>query len=93
MIDLALYESIFRMLDSLAITYSVTGQVRERVGTATALAAPHNHYPTRDGRWIAIACTNDRIFKRLAQLMAQPELPQDFEIFQRAHARGELRCD
>lgn len=76
-IDLALYESIFRMLDSLAITYSVTGQVRERVGTATALAAPHNHYPTRDGRWIAIACTNDRIFKRLAQLMAQPELPQN----------------
>ena len=77
MIDLALYESIFRILDSLAITHSVTGQVRERVGTATTLAAPHNHYPTRDGRWVAIACTNDRIFKRLAQLMDQPELPQD----------------
>jgi crotonobetainyl-CoA:carnitine CoA-transferase CaiB-like acyl-CoA transferase len=76
-IDLALYESIFRILDSLAITYSVTGQVRERVGTATALAAPHNHYPTKDGRWVAIACTNDRIFKRLAQLMDQPELTQD----------------
>jgi crotonobetainyl-CoA:carnitine CoA-transferase CaiB-like acyl-CoA transferase len=77
MIDLALYESIFRILDSLAVTYSVTGQVRERAGTATALAAPHNHYPTRDGRWVAIACTNDRIFTRLAQLMGQPELPKD----------------
>ena len=61
-IDVALYESIFRILDSLAITHSVTGAVRERMGTSTALAAPHNHYPTKDGRWVAIACTNDRIF-------------------------------
>ena len=76
-IDVALYESIFRILDSLAITYSVTGSVRERLGTATALAAPHNHYPTRDGRWIAIACTNDRIFKRLAELMGRPGLTSD----------------
>lgn len=46
LIDVALFESLFRILDSLAITYSVTGKVRERMGTATALAAPHNHYPT-----------------------------------------------
>ena len=92
-IDLALYESIFRILDSLAITYSVTGQVRERVGTATALAAPHNHYPTKDGRWVAIACTNDRIFKRLAQLMDQPELTPGRSVFQRARARGQSRSD
>jgi crotonobetainyl-CoA:carnitine CoA-transferase CaiB-like acyl-CoA transferase len=76
-IDMALYESIFRVLDSLAVTYSVNGTVRERMGTATALAAPHNHYPTRDGKWVAIACTNDRIFARLAVLMGQPELTSD----------------
>lgn len=76
-IDTALYESIFRVLDSLAITYSVNGTVRERMGTATALAAPHNHYPTHDGKWVAIACTNDRIFARLAALMDQPGLVDD----------------
>lgn len=76
-IDVALYESIFRILDSVVITYSVTGAVRERLGTATALTAPHNHYPTMDGRWIAIACTDDRIFRRLAQLMGQPGLTAD----------------
>jgi len=76
-VDMALYESIFRVLDSLAITYSVTGTVRERIGTATALAAPHNHYPTRDGKWVAIACTNDRIFARLATLMGQEGLRTD----------------
>jgi crotonobetainyl-CoA:carnitine CoA-transferase CaiB-like acyl-CoA transferase len=76
-VDMALYESIFRILDSLAITYSVNGTVRERMGTATALAAPHNHYPTRDRKWVAIACTNDRIFARLAALMGKEELVRD----------------
>jgi len=85
-IDTALYESIFRILDSLAITYSVNGTVRERMGTATALAAPHNHYPTRDRKWVAIACANDRIFARLAALMGQPELLDD-KRFARARER------
>lgn len=76
-VDVALFESIFRILDSLAITYSVTGKVRERMGTATALAAPHNHYPTRDGKWVAIACTNDRIFARLAAVMDMTSLTTD----------------
>jgi len=76
-VDVALFESVFRILDSLAITYSVTGKVRERMGTATALAAPHNHYPTRDGKWIAIACTNDRIFARLASVMDMDGLTKD----------------
>jgi crotonobetainyl-CoA:carnitine CoA-transferase CaiB-like acyl-CoA transferase len=76
-VDIALYESIFRILDSLSITYSVTRKVRERMGTATPLAAPHNHYPTRDGKWVAIACTNDRIFARLAVLMGKGELLTD----------------
>jgi crotonobetainyl-CoA:carnitine CoA-transferase CaiB-like acyl-CoA transferase len=76
-IDVALYESIFRILDSLAITYSATGIVREREGTGTPTAAPHNHYPTADGNWVAIACTNDRVFARLAVVMGRPELMED----------------
>ena len=85
-VDVALFEGLFRILDSLAITYSVNGTVRERMGTATALAAPHNHYPTGDGRWIAIACTNDRIFGRLAALMGQDGLARD-PRFARARER------
>jgi crotonobetainyl-CoA:carnitine CoA-transferase CaiB-like acyl-CoA transferase len=83
-VDMALYEGLFRILDSLAVTYSVNGTVRERMGTATALAAPHNHYPTRDGRSLAIACTNDRIYARLAALMGQEGLVRDPRF---AHAR------
>ena len=35
---------------------------------------PHSHYPTKDNRWIAIACTNDKIFARLAEAMGRPDL-------------------
>jgi crotonobetainyl-CoA:carnitine CoA-transferase CaiB-like acyl-CoA transferase len=91
-VDMALYESIFRVLDSLAITHSVTGTVRERMGTATALAALHNHYPTRDGKWVAIACTNDRIFARLAALMSKEELLAD-RSFSRERERVANRAE
>jgi len=89
-IDVALYEAIFRMMDNLAITYSVNGTVRERAGTATPLAAPHNHYPTADGKWIAIACTNDRIFGRLAGVMQQLGLGAD-PRFSSTHRRAANR--
>jgi crotonobetainyl-CoA:carnitine CoA-transferase CaiB-like acyl-CoA transferase len=85
-IDLALYEALFRIMDNLAVTYSANGTVRERMGSATPLAAPHNHYPTVGGRWIAIACTNDRIFARLAALIGKPELVSDAR-FDSAHQR------
>lgn len=75
-IDISLYESILRFTDVLALAYDTLGIVRERVGTA-AHAAPHNHYPTADGKWIAIACTNDRIFRRLAACMGQEDWGTD----------------
>ena len=91
-VDMALYEGLFRILDSLAVTYSANGTVRERMGTATALAAPHNHYPTRDGKWLAIACTNDRIFARLAALMGKDGLIRD-PRFARARERVANRAE
>lgn len=76
-IDIGLYETIFRILDELAPAYDRLGYVRERMGPGTVNAVPHSHYPTQDGRWIAIACTNDKIFARLAQLMGCPEVGGD----------------
>ena len=76
-IDISLYESIFRLLDNLASAYDKLGFVRERQGTATAHAVPHNHYPTRDGKWVAIACTSDRIFQRLTKAMKREDLAGD----------------
>lgn len=76
-IDLALYDGIFRILDEVAPAYQKTGFIRRRDGAETPLVVPHSHYPTADGRWIAIACTNDRIFARLAGAMGHPEFMDD----------------
>lgn len=74
LVDLALYEPLFRMLDELVPAYQQHGFVRERMGADTVNAAPHSHYPTRDGQWVAIACTTDAMFVRLAQALGRPEL-------------------
>lgn len=73
-VDVGLYEPILRMLDELIPVYGATGHVRERIGSGTEYVVPHNHYQAADGRWIAIACTNQRMFERLARAMEAPDL-------------------
>lgn len=73
-VDIGLYEPIFRILDELAPSYALNGYIRQRMGPGTVNVVPHSHYPTKDGRWIAIACTSDKIFARLAEAMEAPEL-------------------
>ena len=74
MIDLSLYESIFRVLDELAPAYAEAGIIRGREGTKTLNAVPHGHFETRDGKWLALSCTSDVMFARFCELMGRPEL-------------------
>ncbi len=73
-IDVSLFESIFRVLDELAPAYAEAGTVRGPEGTKTLNAVPHGHYQAGDGTWLAIACTSDAMFTRLAAMMERPEL-------------------
>jgi succinyl-CoA:(S)-malate CoA-transferase subunit B len=74
-IDAALYESVFRCTDELAPAYSMYNMVRERHGPShNDFACPYGHFPTKDGKWVAIACATDKLFARLAQAMGRPEL-------------------
>ncbi|OBK63209.1 carnitine dehydratase [Mycobacterium colombiense] len=85
-VDLALYESVFRALDEIAPAYQKFGLVRERMGPDTVNAVPHSHYRTNDGDWIAIACTNDEMFMRLAKAMGRSDLA-DMDKFGRKELR------
>lgn len=76
-VDVALYESMFRVLDELAPAYARCGVVRERTGPATFHIVPHSNYGTRDGHWVALACSNDRMWQRLTKAMGRPELGSD----------------
>ena len=73
-IDVALYESVFRCTDELAPAYAMYSTVRERRGPHIESACPYGHFPTHDGKWVAIACTTDKLFARLAEAMGRPEL-------------------
>jgi len=92
-VDVALYESIFRMLDELAPAWQRNRFQRERMGPGTVNVVPHSHYATADGKWVAIACTNDKIFARLAAAMGRPALAGDGPygtIAKREAARAEV---
>jgi crotonobetainyl-CoA:carnitine CoA-transferase CaiB-like acyl-CoA transferase len=91
-IDIALFEPIFRFLDELAPAYARHGYVRERMGADTVNVAPHSHYPTADGKHVAIACTSDKMFARLAEVMGRPELAEEGR-YGKVAARLEERAD
>ena len=74
-IDIGIYEAVFRQLDEIAAVYGMFGRIREREGAGTVIACPHGHFRTKDDKWVAIACTTDKMFSRLAtDAMQRPEL-------------------
>jgi len=73
-IDVAIFESVFRTLDELAAAYGLFGHVREREGSGSFIAVPHGHFRCSDDKWVSIACTTDRMFERLAGAMGRAEL-------------------
>jgi crotonobetainyl-CoA:carnitine CoA-transferase CaiB-like acyl-CoA transferase len=94
-VDLALYESVFRVLDEIVPAFQQHGYVRERMGADAVNVCPHSHYQTADAKWIAIACSNDEMFRRLTEAMEQPELasssrfgPKDLRLAARGEVNG-----
>ncbi|HSW10392.1 MAG TPA: CoA transferase [Bacillota bacterium] len=86
-VDVALYEAVFALMESILPEYDKTGQIRERSGTILPGLAPSNTYETADGKWIVIGGNADTVFRRLAQAMGQTELAED-ERFRDHLARG-----
>jgi crotonobetainyl-CoA:carnitine CoA-transferase CaiB-like acyl-CoA transferase len=72
-VDIALYESIFRLMDEMLPVYERTGFIRERMGAETVNAVPHSHYKTRNEKYVALVCSSDKIFERMCQIMGCPE--------------------
>ncbi|WP_334160824.1 CoA transferase [Achromobacter insolitus] len=77
MVDVALYEAVFNMMESLVPEYDVAGVVRERTGGALPGIVPSNTYTTRDGQNIVIAGNGDAIFHRLMRAIGRDDLATD----------------
>ncbi|MQA85898.1 MAG: CoA transferase [Streptosporangiales bacterium] len=76
-IDVALYESMFRLLESVVAGYDRLGQVRERSGNQMSASVPAGMFGTADGRWMVLTTSTDRTFNRLAPLMGRPDMLTD----------------
>ena len=76
-IDVALYESVFAMMESLVPEYDAFGYVREPAGSALPGITPSNSYPCNDGRYVLIAGNGDSIYKRLMRLIGRMDLADD----------------
>jgi crotonobetainyl-CoA:carnitine CoA-transferase CaiB-like acyl-CoA transferase len=76
-IDVALYESVFGMMESLIPEFSALGHIRERTGSALPGIAPSNTYPCLDGRHVVIAGNSDGIYVRLMRAIGRGDLADD----------------
>ena len=76
-VDVALHEAVFSLLEGILPEYAHTGVVRERRGNALPGSAPSNSYPTSDGRFITIGANGESIFARFAEAIDRPDLPND----------------
>jgi formyl-CoA transferase len=76
-VDVALYEAVFNMMESALPEYAFAGTVREREGTSLTGIVPSNTYLTRDRQYVAIGANADSIFKRLMELIGRADLGED----------------
>ena len=76
-VDLALYESIFRILEHKVAAYDRLGIVREREGNRLRNSAPLDNWETRDGEFICIVAAGDGLFPRLVRAMGREDLLDD----------------
>ncbi|VEE16580.1 CaiB/BaiF CoA transferase family protein [Ectopseudomonas mendocina] len=81
-IDVALYESVFAMMESLIPEYDAFGYVREPAGSALPGITPSNSYPCNDGSYVLIAGNGDSIYKRLMSLIGREDLGNDPRLAQ-----------
>lgn len=89
-IDVALYESMFNLMEAIVPEYSSTGAVRQPSGTTVTGIVPTNTYRCKDGKYVIIGGNGDSIYKRLMHAAGFPDLAEDPEL---EHNPGRVRYE
>ncbi|WP_200416007.1 CaiB/BaiF CoA transferase family protein [Virgibacillus salexigens] len=77
LIDVALYESVFSLMESLLPEYDKFGVVRKRTGAKLPGITPSNTYPCKDGKYIVIGGNGDSIFQRFMHAIDRADIAED----------------
>ena len=77
MVDVALYEAVFSMMESMLPEFGMTGFVRERTGASLPGIVPSNTYLCGDGQYVVIGANGDSIFKRMMLAIGRADLAND----------------
>ena len=76
-IDISLYEPLFTLLGAEFLSYYLTGEVPQPIGNELRGAAPRNNYRTKEGDWVALSCSSQGTWERLAEAMGRQDMIKD----------------
>ncbi|MDQ6636164.1 MAG: CoA transferase [Candidatus Dormibacteraeota bacterium] len=87
-IDLSLYEPLFRLLEPALLDFDQLGVASNRIGNRSSHVAPRNTYCCGDGQWVSLSASTQRIWERLCEAMGRADLATDQRF-----ASNELRIE
>jgi crotonobetainyl-CoA:carnitine CoA-transferase CaiB-like acyl-CoA transferase len=76
-IDLPLLDPLFTVLGPQAANFRLTGEVKPRVGSRSTNSCPRNAYRSRDGKYVALSASTQKMAERVARAIGRPELVDD----------------
>ena len=79
-VDVALYEAIFAMMESMIPEFDVFGFIRERTGNIMPGITPSSIHTSLDGKHVQIGANGDAIFKRFMQMLGRDDLADDASL-------------
>ncbi|MGZ5101998.1 MAG: CaiB/BaiF CoA transferase family protein, partial [Usitatibacter sp.] len=76
-IDLPLLDPLFHVLGPQAASYRLTGQVKPRTGSRSTNSGPRNAYRTKDGKYVALSASTQKMAERVFTSIGRPDLIDD----------------
>jgi crotonobetainyl-CoA:carnitine CoA-transferase CaiB-like acyl-CoA transferase len=76
-VDVALYEAMFNLMEAVVPEFDGAGVIREPAGTTVTGIVPTNTYRCRNGKYVVIGGNGDSIFQRLMRVAGYPEMASD----------------
>jgi crotonobetainyl-CoA:carnitine CoA-transferase CaiB-like acyl-CoA transferase len=76
-VDVAIYEAVFNLLEAVVPEYDGAGVIRQPSGSTLTGIVPTNTYRCRDGKYVIIGGNGDSIFRRLMRVAGRPDMAED----------------